>query len=73
MNKKLNLVEKAVEIFGLSVEIEKLNSTLCEMLYGEKRDNEALLKKQDELFKKRYQLKKLEEEFETIEKEITAI
>lgn len=72
MNKKLNLVEKAVEIFGLSVEIEKLNSTLCEMLYGEKRDNEALLKKQDELFKKRYQLKKLEEEFETIEKEITA-
>ena len=72
MNKKLNLVDKAVEIFGLSVEIEKLNSTLCEMLYGEKRDNEALLKKQDELFKKRYQLKKLEEEFETIEKEITA-
>ena len=71
MNKKLNLVEKAVEIFGLSVEIEKLNSTLCEMLYGEKRDNEELLKKQDELFKKRYQLKKLEEEFETIEKEIT--
>ena len=72
MNKKLNLVEKAVEIFGLSVEIEKLNSTLCEMLYGEKRDNEVLLKKQDELFQKRYQLKKLEEEFETIEKEITA-
>ena len=72
MNKKLNLVEKAVEIFGLSVEIEKLNSTLCEMLYGEKRDNEALLKKQDELFKKRYQLKKLEEEFETIEKVISA-
>ena len=72
MNKKLNLVEKAVEIFGLSVEIENLNSTLCEMLYSEKRDNEALLKKQDELFKKRYQLKKLEEEFETIEKEITA-
>lgn len=72
MNKKLNLVEKAVEIFGLSVEIENLNSTLCEMLYGEKRDNEELLKKQDELFKKRYQLKKLEEEFETIKKEITA-
>ena len=72
MNKKLNLVEKAVEIFGLSVEIEKLNSTLCEMLYGEKRDNEELLKKQDEIFKKRYQLKKLEEEFETIKKEITA-
>ena len=72
MNKKLNLVEKSVEIFGLSVEIEKLNSTLCEMLYGEKRNNDELLKLQDELFDKRYQLKKLEEEFETIEKEITA-
>ena len=71
MNNKLNLVEKSVEIFTLSVEIENLNSTLCNMLYGTQRDNEALVKIQDELFMKRCRLAELEKEYKAIEENIT--
>ena len=71
MNKKLNLVEKAVEIFDLSVEIENLNNALCSMFFSEDKDNEALVKMQDELFYKRCQFAELEKQYKAIEKEAT--
>ena len=66
MNNKLKLVEKAVEIFGVSVEVDRMNDKMTDLIFSDTPDNVQLTLLQDQLFEKRVELKKLEKEYEEI-------
>ena len=69
MKKKLELIEKAAEIFDVCVDIEKTNSQMTELIDNTKNHNPELVKLQDELFSKRLHLQKLENEYSNIKEE----